>query len=371
VGHLVPSLNAYLNTAELPQVTKPAVDPDDNDATALAWVYDLALQPLDEFVGFDWGEQIHGPTCVRYQIDFIGWALAEYAVNHVPNAPQPVERAMRNLIEKLTDLRVWRYWRTMNIIGNFDANPDPIIRDNIMLSAYTLNLINAYEAATGSHHFDEPGSLTFVWSDGRTFTYDHHRLAETVRRNFDTSRLGFFPCEPGWTFTPCNTIAAEGLYGYDTNHGTELWKGYEASWRRTVLEEYLQPDGLFPHIKSAKVGLSFDTGEVPSGEYPANGLHAMADIAPDLGARAAALALRGADEKMAALEAKMVDGVLPLEHPLKRERNMPLETAVPEWTRTIGGARSVGRFELANAAKAAMWKQCATGEPWPARPLQA
>lgn len=183
------------------------------------------LAAPDEFVGFDWGEQFHGPTCVRYQIDFLGWALAGFTVNHVPNAPHTTERAMRQLIEKLTDLRVWGYWRTTNLIGNFDSNPDPIIRDNIMLSAYTLNLVNIYEAVTGSTHFDEPGSLTFVWRDGRTFAYDHHTLADAVLANFETSRLGFFPCEPGWAFTVCNTIGAESLFGYDTVHGARHWKG--------------------------------------------------------------------------------------------------------------------------------------------------
>ena len=50
--------------------------PSDFDAELLGWVYDLALQPLDEFKGFDWGEQIHGPTCARYQLNMLGYGLA-------------------------------------------------------------------------------------------------------------------------------------------------------------------------------------------------------------------------------------------------------------------------------------------------------
>ena len=78
-----------------------------------------------------------------------------------------------------------------------------------MLSAYLADQINLYEAATGSTRFDEPGSLTFVWKDGRTFAYDHHSIAEAVRRNFEANALGFFPCEPGWVFTACNTMGAQ------------------------------------------------------------------------------------------------------------------------------------------------------------------
>ena len=181
------------------------------------WTYDMALQPLDEFNGFDWGEQIHGPTCARYQLNMLGYGLALYAANYLPNAPQPVETALANLIDKATDLRVWGYWRTLNLIGNFDANPDPIVRDNIMLSAYLAEQINLYEAATGSTRFDEPGSLTFVWKDGRTFPYDHHSIVEAVRRNFEANALGFFPCEPGWVFTACNTQGAQALKGHDTH----------------------------------------------------------------------------------------------------------------------------------------------------------
>ena len=69
---------------------------------------------------------------------------------------------------------------TLNLIGNFDADPDPLRRDNIMLSAYILNCLNLYEAVTGDRRYDEPGALTFVWTDGRTFPYDHHSVADAV-----------------------------------------------------------------------------------------------------------------------------------------------------------------------------------------------
>ena len=49
--------------------------------------------------------------------------------------------------------------RIENILGNFDWNPDPIVRDNIMFSGFLANQIAEMEAATGSKRFDEPGSL--------------------------------------------------------------------------------------------------------------------------------------------------------------------------------------------------------------------
>lgn len=63
----------------------------------------------------------------------------------------------------------------------------------------------------------------------------------------------------------------------------------------------MQPDRLFPDIKSTKVGLSFDTGEVPHGEYPSTGINSFADIAPDLATRGAAV--RGLEVKFTQLDA--------------------------------------------------------------------
>ena len=160
---LVPELNRYLATAAVPAPSRSLREPDEMDAELLRWSYELTMQPVDEFRGFEWGEQFHGGTVVRYELNYLGWALAPYAVNYVPNAPAQIELALRNLVLKQTDLRVWQYWRTLNLIGNLDANPDPLVRDNIMFSGFTGDQINLYEAATGSTRFDEPGSLTFVW----------------------------------------------------------------------------------------------------------------------------------------------------------------------------------------------------------------
>lgn len=366
---LIPELNEYLATVTVPEPSRPLREPDEVDAELLRWSYELALQPVDEFRGFEWGEQFHGGTVVRYQLNYLGWALAPYAVNYVPNAPAQVERAMANLIEKQTDLRVWQYWRILNLIGNLDANPDPLVRDNIMFSGFTGDQINLYEAATGSTRFDEPGSLTFVWSDGRTFEYDHHSWMEAVRRNFEQSRLGFFPCEPGWAFAACNTLGAQALYGHDRLHGSDLWSSIEPRWRETLEREYLMPDGNYANIRSTHTGLSWDTGETPGGEYFTTGTHQFADIAPDLGRRGRALAMRGLPEKMARLGGLVVDGELALELPAEWERNRVRRSAVSGWTKLIAGARMVGDETLAAAAQRAADRQCATGRRWPDRPL--
>ena len=367
----VPELNEYLRTAAVPTASTLQREPDDMDAELLRWAYELCLQPVDRFDGFEWGEQLHGGTVVRYQLNYLGWALAPYAVNYVPNAVATIEPVMRNLVLKQLDLRVWRYWQLLNRVGNLDSNPDPLVRDNIMFSGFTGDQINLYEAATGSTRFDEPGSLTFVWEDGRTFSYDHHSWMEAVQRNFERSRLGFFPCEPGWAFAACNTIGAQALLGHDRLHGTTMWSDIEPRWRETLEAEYLMPDGNYANIRSTHTGLSWDTGETPGGEYFTTGSHSFKDVARDLHDRGRALSLRGVPQKMAGLRALIADGVLQLQLPEDWERNRARQTATPGWTKLIGGARAVGDDELAEAAIRAHDQQCATGEHWPERPLTA
>jgi len=368
----VAELNAYLREADVPEPSRPVRVPDDQDAELLRWCHELALQPLDEFRGFEWGEQLHGGTCVRYQLNYLGWALAAYAVNFVPNAPQPMEEVLRNLVLKQTDLRVWGYWRGLNLVGNLDGHPDPLRKDNIMFSGFTGDQINMYVAATGDRRFDEPGSLTFVWKDGREFAYDHRSWMEAVRRNFVDSRLGFFPCEPGWAFAACNTIGAQALLGYDSTHGTDLWAEVEPRWRQTLLDEYLLPDGNYANIRCTRTGLSWDTGETPGGEYLTTGTNQFTDVAPDLAARGRALAVRGLPEKLAPLSAMVDDdGELALELPLEWERNRARQTALNAWTKLIAGARMIGDERLATAAQRAADRQCATGERWPERPVAA
>ncbi len=367
---LIPELNAYLRTAELPAPVATHRQPDAMDAELLRWCLDFANQPDDGLDGLDWGEQFHGGTQVRYQLNSLAWSMSLFAANNVPNAQGQIERALRAVVGKHTDLRVWRYWRTLNLVGNFDPNPDPIVRDNIMFSAFLADVLNSYEAATGSTAFDEPGSLTFVWKDGRTFAYDHHSIVAAVRHNFEASRLGFFPCEPGWSFTVCNTMGAQALRGHDTAHGTNEWDAVRDRWVRTLDEEYATPDGSYAHIRSNHVGLSWDTGEVPGGHYFANGTHRFADILPDHARRARALDLRGAGPKMAAL-ATMVDadGLLPLDLPAEPERNHARTSTLLPWNKVIGGARLAGEAALTEAAIRTSAVRCATGKRWPERPL--
>lgn len=363
-------INAYLATATLPTPSKPAVEPTDMDADLLRWAYELSLQPVDQFEGFDWGEQYHGGTCLRYQLAFLGEALAAYAVNVVPNHTEVVERAMANLIEKTTDMRVWKYWALENFLARFSRNPDPMVKDNIMLSGFFQTQINMFEAATGSWRFDEPGSLPFVWKDGRVFAYDHGRINEALTRNFREAEIGLFPCEPTWVFTVCNVMGAQGVTGYDRLHGTDHWRSVETSWRAGVLGEMMTPDGNFRHIRTNVFGFSFKDGD-GTGEYLLTASHGFEDVAPDIALRGKLLSGRGLPERMDKLASLIKAGELDLTVDPKRERSTYIMSSLSEWTGIIGGARLVGNDAVADAAQRRMERDCGTGKPFPERPVTA
>jgi hypothetical protein len=65
----IPTLNEYLATAELPPPVTTLRPPDAMDAELLRWCYAFADQPDDGLAGLDWGEQFHGGTQLRYQLN--------------------------------------------------------------------------------------------------------------------------------------------------------------------------------------------------------------------------------------------------------------------------------------------------------------
>lgn len=364
----IPAINEYLRSAQDPKPSRTLREPDDLDAQALKFFLEMGLQPLEQFDGFDYGEQYHGGTCLRYQLTALGSALAVGNANLLPNYPSLIGKAQENLVAKQTDIRVWRYWRTENILGRLNANPDPIVRDNIMFSGFLASHIGEFEAATGSTRFDEPGSLTFTWRDGRQFVYDHHSLVEAVARNFETSELGIFPCEPGWVFSICNAMAAQGVRSHETSHGAGVWSRVEPVWRRGIFGEMMTADGAIRHIRSSSFGFSFNDGD-GTGEYYRSGNHNFEDTAPDMSRRGALLQLRGVAEKISALEHLVDGGELKLTFKPKPERGTRFQSSLTEWLGVVAGAMAVGNDTVAAAALRRLQRDCATGHEFPERPM--
>jgi hypothetical protein len=250
--------NAYL--AEGTPVRCPtAAERQPREATEVdlghaRFALDLLLQPVDGFEGFDVIDQFQ-TSSIRYQINFGQYALAFYQQACAPAFRGYLAAAQRNAIEKMLVPRVWKYWRLENLWGNLDPNPDPIRRDNIMLSGYLGLMVGLYESANADDRYSRPGGLTFT-NGKRTYPYDFSSICAAVADNLRRSHLGQYACEPNWVYSACNATGFNALVLHDRLHGTAYADELYDSYRRSVLEEFTTTDGRITAIRSSRMGFT-------------------------------------------------------------------------------------------------------------------
>ncbi|MEX2555394.1 MAG: hypothetical protein WEB06_07175 [Actinomycetota bacterium] len=252
--------NRYLVTLEPIPEASGATPPlgselSEEDLAAQRYLLDLALQPVDRFDGFTFIDQFQ-TAAVRYQINFAQYALALAQYTRTPAFHGYLSEANRRLIAKMQDRRVWKYWRLENMWGNLDLDPNPIPKDNIMLSGYLGLMIGLYESNTGDDAYDVAGSVRFRWDDRRTFAYDHHSISGAVSENFRSSPFGMFPCEPNWIYTGCNAFGINTLLVHDRLHGTDHAVQAIDGYRHAADVEFLTPDGRVTAIRSSRLGVT-------------------------------------------------------------------------------------------------------------------
>jgi hypothetical protein len=357
----VKGFNEQLEHIELPAAplrgTAPvAVGPEltEDDLAFQRWFLDLGLQPLDRFDGFTFIDQFQF-AALRYQINMVQYTLAMSQYARTPAFHGYLSLAQRNLIDKMVQKPVWRYWRVENLWGNLRYDPDPIRRDNIMLSGYLGQMLGMYESVTGDRRYDQPGSLTFRWSDSRSYPYDHTTIVEALVDNFQRSRFGFFPCEPNWIYTGCNQYGMTTLKLYDRMHGTTHFADLEESLLKALEEEFTEADGSTVSIRSSRLGC-----QVPL-PYPFSGLTkpsrkqkgisppafnpSLAAIFPHIGERTLALAMAGGSQMRDAI----IGGQLQVSSISQFDLGTYKNTGTGVFPFLIPTARELGDDELSRA----------------------
>lgn len=253
----VRELNAHFQTQPMrtPQAQYVAGEAlDEQELGAMRFMLDLALQPIDRFDGFTTIDQFR-EAAWRYQLYALSESLAMLRATRLPSFRGYVEQAQRNAIVKMTDRRVWSYWFWENLWGNLKVDPDPMVRENIMISGWFATALGAYATTTGDDRFDRPGALPFRWSAKKVFDYDYPKIAETLVRNFGKDELCLFPCEPNWVFSYCNEEGISGLVLYDRTHGTDHAAKMIARFRERIDEEFTLADGGMVVIYANRIGL--------------------------------------------------------------------------------------------------------------------
>jgi hypothetical protein len=306
-----------------------------DDALALTrrWI-DTAAKPMDDWEDWDVIEQFQ-PAALRYQIDHLVYTLALQKYTRTPAFRGYHDEAMARLIEKYQQKKVWSYWAYENLWGNFEWNPDPARKQNIMLTGFFALSLGAYQTVTNDFRHSEPGAIEFVWNDKRRYPYTYDSLCASLTSDYLKSPWGLVVCEPNWIYSICNMRGAEGLMIHDRLHGTSYWEMIKDGYFRGMEQEFVRPDGMLNFYRSARTGIGQNGASFSSDLRP---------IAPHLADRGWTLmrsAFKEQDGKLVtplASRDKLLDTGNYSFHPLK------------SYTYIIDESREAGDDEAAEAA---------------------
>lgn len=350
--------DATMHKAAARVVDNAAPEPDPatrelsaEDLSAVRYILDRALQPVDAFGGFDIVDQFQ-TSSLRYQINQAGYALAEMQINYVPNFHGYLLTAQQNLIGKYLQKKVWSYWAYETSWGQFNfTNHDPVApKDNIMLTGWLALHIGLYMQATGDRRYLEPGSLTFRWNERRAYVHDTRDLVASVASNIDASEFCLYPCEPNWNYPICNHIGMTGLVVTDQVLGTDNAASRKERWLASLDAEFTDESGSIIGLRSTLTGLRFP---FPGGEIGFAPF--METIAPERAWRMWAIARQELDYimgKTASGEARLAIPGRGFDFGNYRSGNGGAYASI------MGVAREFGDDDLAAAAQRALDEDC-------------
>ena len=225
-----------------------------DDLRRVRLLLDRALQPVDRFDGFEWIDQFQ-TAAVRYQINFMSYALSLATHNYLPALEGYIATAQRNLVAKQLDHRVWRYWALENLWGNLSNSRDPIARDNIMFSGFLAAQIAFARSGLDMADYDAPASLRLEHPTGASFRYSLPDIVELLARRYETAPYGLLACEPNWIYPLCNVITASAIHAADAQYGTQHWEMMEVSFRHHLKTDFTSADGRLMAFRSSLTGL--------------------------------------------------------------------------------------------------------------------
>lgn len=185
----------------------------------------------------------------RFQLAYMIYGLGLAHRHRLPAAPGLFRPTIQRLIDKLLLPDVWMYWRDVSRGGAvFNAHLtddlheewDPVVRDNIMYSAYVQSCALLHDQLFADDRYAAPGSLTFRhWSffwggEEKRFEYDRASLNDHLYwQMVENGYLGV-ACEPNCVFQICNQPAILGFRLHDLITGgdraADVVAGYEKAW---------------------------------------------------------------------------------------------------------------------------------------------
>lgn len=239
----------------IPEAAAGSRELDEKQLASARYLYERALQPIGQFQGYNKIDQFQ-TSALRYQINTVGYALAEMQCHYTPNFHGYLNDAQQRLIEQMLQKPIWGYWPLENMWGNFNFNFDPCAKDNIMLTGFFGLQICQYMSNTGDMRYAEPGSLTFIYSDNKQYKHDIHSVIGSIVNNQNEQAFCLYPCEPNWVYTPCNFMGMKALALYDRLFGTTHFKDIYPQFIKQLDAEFTQADGSVIALRSNLTGFA-------------------------------------------------------------------------------------------------------------------
>ena len=221
------------------------------------YIFDLAFGPFGEFQGFTKpnGSQIY-LTALRYQINSMMNAIQQIQCQYTPNFHGYASQAQRRFIDLYRLPKIWSYWKTENILGNFNFDGNPIAKDNVMMTGFFLLNVTMYMRNTGDMRYTEPGSLTFK-SDKAVYPHDVHTIADAIVWNWDNRDYVVYPCEPNFIYALCNWKAMQSMINYEKIFHNGKWLNNADRVYNAFVSEMTSPSGNSIILKSSRTGVGF------------------------------------------------------------------------------------------------------------------
>jgi len=214
---------------------------------------DRALQPVDEYEGFEWLDQFQ-TAAVRYQINFISYALSIAQAGYLPDFTGYISQAQINLKAKQENHRIWKYWKLENIWGNLRKGADPIAQDNIMYSGFVGAQL-AWARQENPHDVAALDGLS-CQSEKAEFTYSQNEMTQVLVSQYKEAKYGLLSCEPNWVYPLCNAITATAIRANDTRNGTQFWESISDDFKASLEMEFITPSGRFIPFRSNYTGFA-------------------------------------------------------------------------------------------------------------------
>ena len=239
-SHASPTDDPEFHKVEFPQVL---VNPNDyprmtdKEIGHIRHIARLARNPYGDWSGF--GSAF--TPLQREQMFVIPFmALAMELAQHelTPAYHEIYQSSIENLLKKLQHPDIWERWAFESRNGsvgehhdeplNWMTNPgwiDPILKDNIQLKAYILQVAATYQMLYGDQRYEQPGAFTFKWKGGMsngqmTFRYTLTDMVKNTYQEVEDSGYVGSACEPGHVFWVCNGPSNAGFIVYDHLYGT-------------------------------------------------------------------------------------------------------------------------------------------------------